>query len=273
MYTKEDMILWSMINSLVVDIGKMEVLAFSPEYLFKVFQKSIELKNDDFEVNYKEKVAVLNHIEDCKDKEKIENLFGDEELLKSLELQVKEEKKMMLDKDIKFSTYFCLDFPTKLKKGKEPPYVIYYKGMLPKDIMLNEAISIVGTRYPDSKGIYEFTKEIIENLKERIHYNISGLALGSDTIGHEVCLEEGIKNIAILGQGLGTELYPLENKVLEQKILENKGAIVSELPPSIGVKAIYLLRRNRLQVYFADDILVLETGNKGGTITDRKSVV
>ena len=57
---------------------------------------------------------------------------------------------------------------------------------------------------------------------------------------------------------------------LANEILEKGGTIISEIPPSLKVKGIYLLQRNRLQVYLTEELLILETGKKGGTITTLK---
>ncbi|WP_047381330.1 DNA processing protein DprA [Cetobacterium sp. ZWU0022] len=271
MYSKDDMILWSMIGSMIVDVGRLEVLAFSPEYLFKVFRRSSELGVNVFKESYKDVLEIINELKDGVEKEKIKNLFGDFKILRDLKNGIQKEKNLMEKENIKMCTYFCSDYPEKLRLCKTPPFVLYYKGKPLDNDFLTDSISIVGTRNPEDEKIIQFTEEIVRNLKQKLRYNISGLALGCDTIGHKITMEHEIKNIAILGQGLGTEIYPKENLELSKEILENEGTLVSELPPSIGVRGIYLLARNRLQAYLAEELLVLETGNKGGTITTIKA--
>ncbi|MDX8335087.1 MULTISPECIES: DNA-processing protein DprA [Cetobacterium] len=271
MYSKDDMILWSMIGSMVVDIGKIEILAFSPEYLFKVFKKSSELGINMFKDNYNEKIEVLKFLEKTIEGEKIINLFGDFKILKNLKDQIEQEKKIMELKEIKMLTYFCQDYPQKLRKCKIPPFVLYFKGDMIKDEDLKNSLSIVGTRKYEAENIYEFTEEIVNGMKNELKYNISGLATGCDSIGHEITLKYNIKNIAILGQGLGSEIYPNENLDLYEEILRKGGTILSEIPPSLKVKSIYLLQRNRLQAYLTNELLILESGKKGGTITTLKA--
>ncbi|MGL6167750.1 MAG: DNA-processing protein DprA, partial [Fusobacteriaceae bacterium] len=271
MYSKDDMILWSMINSMVLDVGRLEVLAFSPENLFQVFKKSRELGINIFKENYKDTLEVLNSLKDNPEKEKIRNLLCDFKLLRSLKKGVDSEKIIIAEKNIKMMTYFCSSYPEKLRSCKIPPYVLYYKGEDIDSEKLNFSIGIVGTRYPEGEGIYEFTEEIIKNLKAELQYNISGLAIGCDSIGHNITLNYKIKNIAILGEGLGREIYPKENSDLSERILNCGGTLLSEIPPSLSVKGVYLLQRNRLQAYLTKDLLVLETGNKGGTITTIKA--
>ncbi|MGL4946571.1 MAG: DNA-processing protein DprA [Cetobacterium sp.] len=271
MYSKDDMILWSMISSMVVDIGKLEVLAFSSETLFKVFKKSSELGINLFKEDCKDNSEVIETLKEGLEKEKIKNLFGDFKLLKSLKREIESEKSIVERENIKMVTYFCQSYPEKLRKCKVPPFVLYFKGAEIISEKLEDAISIVGTRVPEGEGINEFAEEIVRNLKNKIYYNISGLANGCDSIGHNISLKHGIKNIAILGEGLGSEIYPKENSELAKKILEKGGTLLSEIPPSVKVRGVYLLGRNRLQAYLCDELLVLETGNKGGTITTIKA--
>lgn len=271
MYSKDDMILWSMINSMVINIGKIEVLAFSSENLFKIFKSSSELGVNVFNDSYESILDVLNLLKESKEKEKIKIFFGDFSLLKNLKKQLEIEKKIMENMGIKLITYYCSNYPEKLRQYKNPPFVLYYKGELFQNDELKNSISIIGTRKPEEAGIIKFTEELIVNLKDELKYNISGLALGCDTIGHELTLKYGIKNIAVLGQGLGTEIYPKENKELAEKILRGGGTLISEIPPSLKIKGSYLLQRNRIQAYLANELLVLESGKKGGTITTLKT--
>ncbi|MGL5203122.1 DNA-processing protein DprA [Cetobacterium sp.] len=273
MYSKDDMILWSMIGAMVVDVGRLEVLAFSPESLFKIFKKSSQLGINVFKENYKDVLEIIDELKDGVEKEKIKNLFGDFKTLRDLKSGVEKEKNLMEINGIKMSTYFCSDYPQKLRECKIPPFVLYYKGKPLENNLLIDSISIVGTRNPEDDKINQFTEEIVKNLKEKVElkYNISGLALGCDTIGHKITMKYGVRNIAILGQGLATEIYPKENQSLSKEILENEGTLLSELPPSLNVRGIYLLGRNRLQAYLTEELLVLETGNKGGTITTIKT--
>lgn len=271
MYSKDDMILWSMMSSMVVNIGKIEILAFSPDYLFKIFKTSSEMGINVFKEDYKKVLEIVEILKEGIEKEKIKIFFGDFKLLKSLKNQVIKEKKIMEENEIKLITYFCPNYPSKLRECKNPPFVLYCKGSELESCNLDESISIVGTRKPQEEGIVQFTEMLIKNLKNELKYNISGLAIGCDTIGHEITLKYNIKNIAILGQGLGTEIYPKENFHLAQNILNKGGILISEVPPSLKVKGIYLLQRNRLQAYLTKELLVLESGKKGGTITTLKA--
>ena len=63
-----------------------------------------------------------------------------------------------------------------------------------------------------------------------VYFNIvSGMALGIDTIAHQVALECSANTVAVLGSGLDV-IYPRKNKFLYDEIKEN-GVVVSEFPP------------------------------------------
>ena len=271
MYSKDDMILWSMMSSMVVNVGKIEILAFSPDNIFKVFKNSSEMGINVFKEEHKRVLEVIDILREGIEKEKIKSFFGNFRLLKNLKNQVENEKKIMDENKLKMLTYFCPNYPEKLRACKNPPFVLYYKGDELKNCDLDNSIAIVGARKPEAEGVFEFTDELIRSFKKNLKYNISGLALGCDTIGHRITLKYGIKNIAILGQGLGTDTYPKENFSLAQEILDKGGILMSEIPPSLKVKGAYLLQRNRLQAYLTNELLILESGKKGGTITTLKA--
>lgn len=273
MYLKDEMILWSIIFSLTIKIGKIDTLLFNSNYLFEIFRKSIELNKNIFLCSYSERKNIIETIDSPKEIERLEELFNNFLFLKSLKNQVKIEKEIMRKENIKMITYECSDYPSDLRYTNLPPYVLYYKGSFPKEKILKESLAIIGTRNPKTIENKEFIENIGLYLKKRNGYNISGLALGCDGIGHRITLDMGVKNIAILGQGLGTFIYPKENEDLAIEIMEKEGALISEIPPSISIKSIYLLSRNRLQVYLSKGICILESGIKGGTMITLKYAI
>jgi len=149
---------------------------------------------------------------------------------------------------------------------KESPYVIFIKGNLPSNEELEKSFAIVGTRKPSKEGI-AFARDIGQYLSRNNIYNISGLALGIDTEGHNMSLQ---KTGAILGQGLDLEIYPRENIKLVEMILENNGFLLSELIPQTEISLFSLIKRDRLQSALTSGIIIAETGIKGGTVNTFK---
>ncbi|WP_288268838.1 DNA-processing protein DprA, partial [uncultured Methanobrevibacter sp.] len=98
---------------------------------------------------------------------------------------------------------------------------------------------------------------------------VSGLATGIDTIAHLYSMKNIGKTIAVIASGFN-HIYPPENEILFQKILENGGAIVSEYKPSTEVDMHRFPKRNRIISGLSDGVLVVEGLTKSGsTITGR----
>ncbi|BAU23851.1 hypothetical protein THC_1486 [Caldimicrobium thiodismutans] len=151
-------------------------------------------------------------------------------------------------------------FPQELKAIPYPPLFLYIKGEIPSAPKL----AIVGSRKPTPYG-----KEVTERFAEELTCAgiclVSGLARGVDTIVHRVCVERGGKTIAILGSALDV-IYPAENRSLYERICASGGAILSEFPLGTKPKRENFPRRNRLISGLSKGVLVIEAGEKSGTL-------
>ena len=87
-----------------------------------------------------------------------------------------------------------------------------------------------------SRNHSNYAKEALEKIISDLQgYNIciiSGLALGIDSLAHQLALKNNLKTIAIPGSGIADEaLYPHTNLNLAQEILKNDGLILNEFEP------------------------------------------
>ncbi|WP_279022189.1 DNA-processing protein DprA [Intestinibacter bartlettii] len=155
------------------------------------------------------------------------------------------------------------NYPKNLKNIDDAPVILYYKGrgFYKKH---EKSICCVGTRKP-TEFTYNVLDSIIPKLVEEGFTIVSGLALGTDTYSHKVCLNNNGTTIAVLAHGLDT-IYPKENEQLAENILKNNGLLVSEYP--IGTKAdkFRFVKRNRIVTGLAKSTLVFETKEKSGTM-------
>lgn len=165
--------------------------------------------------------------------------------------------------DIKIVTYLDEEYPKRLKKMSDPPTVLYYKGNIN---CLNEmnAVAIIGTREPTEYGV-KIARNLGSSFGKRNYVVVSGLALGCDMYGHLGCLDENGKTVAVMPCGLDT-VYPAKNKPLAKEILEKGGCLISEYPIKTRVFKNFFVERDRLQSGLSDGVLVVETGEKGGTL-------
>lgn len=255
MYSKEELLIFSFINS-NYDISIQNLS-------YKIFNFSNKENINFFKLNRIEKIEFLKSFFNEDNIGKILKIFDKFNLYK---IEVEKIIKNCEERNIKIFYYSYENYPKNLMDIKESPYVIFVKGNLPIDEELKKSFAIVGTRKPSKEGI-EFARDIGQYLSKDNIYNISGLALGIDTIGHNVSLQ---KTGAILGQGLDLEIYPRENIKLAEMILENNGFLLSELIPQKKLSLFSLIKRDRLQSALTSGIIIAETGIKGGTVNTFK---
>ncbi|MEZ0343239.1 MAG: DNA-processing protein DprA [Caldimicrobium sp.] len=151
-------------------------------------------------------------------------------------------------------------FPEELRNIPYPPLFLYVKGHLsdfPK-------FAIVGSRKPSPYG-REVANFFGDKLSEAGLCLVSGLARGIDTIVHKVCVERKRPTIAVLGSGLDV-IYPAENRELFRKIVETGGTVLSEFPLGTKPRRENFPRRNRIISGLAKAVLVIEAGERSGTL-------
>lgn len=152
------------------------------------------------------------------------------------------------------------------------PETIYVKGNneLLRELDNNrKGIAVIGSRNVKDDSYFLTEKFFQDYLIDEDWIVISGLAKGSDTIGHQIALKYGMKTVAILGPGTNN-IYPKENEHLALEILENQGALISENPPDFYPRQRFefakcLVDRDRLQAALSSGIFVVEAGDISGT--------
>ena len=255
MYSKEELLIFSFINS-NYDISIQNLT-------YKIFNFSNKENINFFKLNKLGKIEFLKPFFSENNIEKILFIFDKLNLYK---IKIEKIIKNCEEKNIKIFYYSYENYPKNLMNIKESPYIIFVKGNLPSNEELEKSFAIVGTRKPSKEGI-DFARDIGQYLSKNNIYNISGLALGIDTVGHNMSLQ---KTGAILGQGLNLEIYPRENIKLAEMILENNGFLLSELIPQTEISLFSLIKRDRLQSALTSGIVIAETGIKGGTVNTFK---
>ncbi len=96
---------------------------------------------------------------------------------------------------------------------------------------------------------------------------VSGLALGIDTCAHKAALAAGLHTLAVPGSGLDDSiLYPRSSRGFAKELLETGGGMLSEYEPMEASRVHFFPERNRIMVGLSHAVLVIEAGEKSGTL-------
>jgi DNA processing protein len=96
---------------------------------------------------------------------------------------------------------------------------------------------------------------------------VSGLALGADASAHQAALDAGLHTIAVLGSGISNAaISPRTNRGLADEILTSGGALLSENPADHVPFPADFPKRNRIVAGLADAVLIIEAGERSGTL-------
>ncbi len=165
----------------------------------------------------------------------------------------------------KFKKILPPNFPSLLKEINDPPAELYLEGSLPKEDE-NKFLAVVGSRKYSRYG-KEACEELIAGLAGYPIVIVSGLALGIDAIAHQSALKNKLLTIGVPGSGLAREvLHPFSNHRLADEIVEAGGCLLSELEPECPAGLHTFPRRNRIMAGLSHATLIIEAGEKSGTL-------
>lgn len=163
-------------------------------------------------------------------------------------------------KEIKFIRYIDKEYPHSLKRIPHAPRGLFHKGSL---LDFSNCVTIGGTRKCSEYGRKK-AFDISRKLAENGYTIVSGLAIGIDTEAHKGALYAGGKTVAILAWM--EPIYPPDNINLSRQITE-QGVILSECyrKPYNNIKWRFV-ERNKIISGISKCVVVMETGEEGGTI-------
>ena len=190
--------------------------------------------------------------------ERDKTLLGKPETVK----EIKHKMQRMEQRGIRFCSQESEAFPKKLRYIPDPPYALFYRGMLPDTD--RPAIAIVGGR---NTG-YE-SREIAAGFGRQLAENgiavVSGLARGIDISAQKGALDiPGGKTYGVLGTGVDI-CYPREH-IEQYMLMQRRGAVISEYAPgSRGFRSNFA-RRNRIISGLSDGVLVIAAREGSGSL-------
>lgn len=176
---------------------------------------------------------------------------------------VREVMELCAKNDVRIITLDDKEYPPLLRGIENPPIVLFCAGSL-AGLERSITLSVVGARNITEYGI-NVTHRIIEPLVKLGFVIVSGMAVGADAEAHKACLAQGGRTVGVLGCGILVN-YPRENAPLKREIIENGGAIISELLPMSKTSAGYFETRNRIISGLSLGTLVVEAGEHSGSL-------
>ena len=157
------------------------------------------------------------------------------------------------------------EYPQSLRDIKEAPIALYVLGKLPQN---KACIGMVGTRKITAYG-RRVANTLTGGLSQAGAVVVSGLARGVDSHCHAAAVQLHKPTVAVIGTGIG-KCYPPENRELARAILQNDGAIISELPFNKPPHAFHFPRRNRIIAALSELVVVVEGEVKSGALITAK---
>lgn len=159
-------------------------------------------------------------------------------------------------------------YPELLRETPDAPFGLYVKGAL---AFKPPTLAIVGTRRATSEGL-RLAQSFSQELSGLAVTIVSGLALGIDQAAHWGAVKNGGTTIAVMANGLD-DIYPQQNRLLAEKIIESGGALVSEYP--IGTPSLphQFLERNRIISGLSLGTLVIEAPFESGALVTARCAV
>ncbi len=244
------------------------------EFLFKIFLSNIEFLTTD------EKFILLNKLDSVHDLvilsiEEIFNLVSKPYRKFPIWTPDKvfslSKSQVSLMKQMGLSVIFYDDekYPAVLKEIPDPPFSIFYRGNI--EILLNECVSVVGTRKitPEGrKAAFDFSFEAASGGVTVV----SGLAYGVDAFAHKGAVDafldgktKDCMTAAVLPCGID-DVIPHRNKDIAAKIISGGGCLLSECGPLIPVEKWRFVKRNRIIAALSRCTVVIQAPPGSGSM-------
>jgi DNA processing protein len=150
-------------------------------------------------------------------------------------------------------------FPPLLAQLDDAPPVIAVLG--DADLLAKPAVAIVGGRNASAAGL-RMAETLAEDLAAQMTI-VSGLARGIDGISHTAAMRTG-RTVAAIAGGLDVP-YPAENTNL-QRLIAERGAVITEASPGTQPQARHFPRRNRLIAGLSLGVVVVEAARRSGSL-------
>ena len=150
-------------------------------------------------------------------------------------------------------------YPAPLAALEAPPPLLYAKGDI--GLLQRPTIAIVGARQCSAAGA-KLARQFAHEIGRAGFVIASGLARGIDGMAHQAAIDTG--TIAVLAGGLDN-VYPPEHEEL-QRLIGERGCLVSEMPFGFSPRGQDFPRRNRIVSGLSLGVLIVEAARRSGSL-------
>lgn len=154
-------------------------------------------------------------------------------------------------------------YPSRLRDCDDAPLVLFFKGNV--DLNRLHVINMVGTREATEYG-KQFCVDFLRDLAQLCPdvLVVSGLAYGIDIHAHRAALAHHLSTVAVLAHGLD-RIYPYVHRKTAVDMLAN-GGLLTEFLSETNPDRFNFVSRNRIVAGMCDATIVVESGEKGGSL-------
>ncbi len=171
------------------------------------------------------------------------------------------EFRYIADRGIEVIPFTDQRYPPYLNHCPDGPLLLFAKGNI--HLAGHRILSIVGTRNMTRQG-GEFCRNLIEELRPLNPVIVSGFAYGVDICVHEAALDFGLQTIGCLAHGLN-QIYPRSHQRFCRPVEQN-GGFLTEFWSISKPERNNFLKRNRIIAGMSEAAVVIESGEKGGSL-------
>lgn len=154
------------------------------------------------------------------------------------------------------------DYPEALRAIAHFPAALFIAGN--PAVLSEHQLAVVGSRNLSDYG-ERSCRRFCEPLAKAGLTITSGLALGIDGVAHRTALQVQGRTVAVLGNGL-SGIYPRRHSQLAAQIIEQDGAVISELPLASPPLPYHFPWRNRIISGLSRAIFIVEAHERSGSL-------
>lgn len=187
-------------------------------------------------------------------------LIPDAAALEGAVRQAGKQERALADLGIRPLFRWAGGYPAGLRRLADPPDMVFVRGPAPSP----KAVAVVGTREASPWGLAEAGRyaEALANAGIPV---LNGLARGVDRAAVEAALKIGGSCVGVLASGHDVAEQGSGGD-LARRVLGAGGSLVSEYAPGVDAHKGSFIERDRIQAGLSAAVLVVESGQGGGTM-------